>query len=278
MIDIQRIPTPTDNSLESLQAYVAQCASVVFNREPKNHEKLWKRLMTEAYGGKPSRVLEYIPCAIEHGSPIVAAIEIQPEQFFGFTDDSKYYTNMRELLNWGLSVEEILPLVDYSNYVAVKITCPYFIYGQVSTHNQLTSVSHSNRYSDANLGYWLPDEVRLYLECNYKTDLDEYLYELQTEDFITNDVDELWNYMVLNLSPLKLQAFMKKANVVRREVWARGVDMLQTRVGTLGGYTSNPNAWPWFIKQRLLDPHTQLETRQLTEKIEEVLNDNSINN
>ena len=69
---------------------------------------------------------------------------------------------------------------------------------------------------------------------------------------------------------------MKNAGENRREIFARGVDMLQVRVATLGGYINNDNAWPWFIKQRLLDPHTQLETRQFAEKIKEVIDDNSI--
>lgn len=47
-------------------------------------------------------------------------------------------------------------------------------------------------------------------------------------------------------------------------------DMLQNRVFTLGGYTNNPNAFPHFLSQRL-DSHTQLETRDFTKLIANII-------
>jgi len=63
---------------------------------------------------------------------------------------------------------------------------------------------------------------------------------------------------------------MKKCGVTRKEVFDRGIDMLQNRVFVIGGYTNNPNAWGHFLEQRL-DNHTQLETREFTMLLDEQL-------
>jgi thymidylate synthase ThyX len=84
---------------------------------------------------------------------------------------------------------------------------------------------------------------------------------------------EEWDIYVKSNSPIKLEEYMRHiAAIARREVYARGSDMLAYRVATLGGYMNNPNAWGHFVNQRLHDPHTQKETRELTAQIEGVIN------
>ena len=75
----------------------------------------------------------------------------------------------------------------------------------------------------------------------------------------------------MHSSPAELQQYMKSKGVKRREVWARGSDMLETRVYTLGGYTNTPNGWQHFINQRMRDPHTQAETKELAGLINTVV-------
>ena len=65
----------------------------------------------------------------------------------------------------------------------------------------------------------------------------------------------------------ELTNIMKKAGITRKEVFDRGVDMLQNRVFVIGGYTNNPNAWGHFLEQRL-DKHTQFETRVFVEGLD----------
>lgn len=260
---VELINTPTEITDESLKQYLADCSSVVRNAQPKDNERLFARLLKESFGNKASRVFEYIPCKIElsnlmyrddrMGKPI--------HQTFGFFNEEceYYYTNVRELLNWGWSWEEVIEVVDFTHYKAVKCTAPYFIYGQVSTHTQITSVSHSNRYTESNLGYWMPDEFILWYFEAYETD----------DYFLAQDY---WDETIETLSILGLRDFMKDTlGITRREVYARGADMLQYRVFCLGGYTNNPNGWEHFINQRLHDPHTQKETRELTAMIEEAI-------
>ncbi len=48
------------NSLEDIQKYIAECASVVRDKDPKSAEKLFNRLLTESYGNKASQDVGYI--------------------------------------------------------------------------------------------------------------------------------------------------------------------------------------------------------------------------
>ena len=59
--------------------------------------------------------------------------------------------------------------------------------------------------------------------------------------------------------------------IKRREIHARGSDMLELRISCLGGYTNIPEQWPWFLDQRGKDAHTQLETREVASLISEAI-------
>jgi len=234
---VNKIETLKKITLKSLQAYLAECVSVVRDKSPKNAEKLWNRLLIEAVDDKPSRVFEYIPCKI-----YVSDLGDDVSQLFGFIDSDGYYrTNARELLSNGYTVDEMLRVVDFTNYQVFKCETPYFIYGQVSTHTQLTTVSHSQRYADCERGYWKPDAVKM------------------TQEQWDKGVGHTWRRW-------ELRQVMKDVGITRKEVFDRGSDMLQNRVFTIGGYDNNPNAWQHFIKQRT-DLHTQLETREFVEMI-----------
>ena len=233
-----RVIEPQGTSLEELQAYLADIVSVVRDKTPKNNAKLWDRLLTESYGGTASRVFECIPCKITK----FELDRVIKSQLFGFMEHTFYYTNARELLNWGWSVEEVIKVVDFTNYKCVQCEAPYFIYGQLSTHTQITSISHSQRFAECDRGYWKPKEVIMSQEA----------WNLGVEHNWTRD---------------ELREKMKSSGVTRREVFERGSDMLQNRVFTLGGYTSNPNAWQHFIAQRT-DNHTQLETREFVKELQ----------
>ena len=235
---VERIQ-PKSTSVEDLQDYIAECSSVVRDKQPRSAEKLWDRLLVESYGDTASRVFEFIPCTIDSGK-----IPNGDGQMFGFFHNENWYsTNARELLNWGWPIEEILPTVDFTHYRTFKCEAPYFIYGQVSTHNQITSVSHSQRYGTCDRGYWMPPEIEL--------------------------EEKYWTYAVEDESPSELKLLMKEYGIKRKEVWDRGADMLQNRVFTIGGYIQ-PNGWTHFIDQRL-DSHTQLETREFTKLIKELI-------
>lgn len=229
--------------LDISHAYISLCASVVRDKQPKSSEKLFNRLLTESIGNKASRVLEFIPCAI-YSKHIGMYDSCQK---FGFYQGGMYYTNARELLNLGFSVADMLRFVDFTNYRVFKCEAPYFIYGHVSTHTQLTTVSHSQRYSKCDKGYWKPKEC---------ANIDQGVWDI--------GVGEMWGQALIT-------QLMKDNGVTRKEVFDRGRDMLQNRVFTIGGYTNNPNAWDHFIKQRL-DSHTQLETREFAMLLSDALN------
>jgi len=239
---VKRIETPTSTlDRAEIANYLATISDVVFGKTIKDSERLLKRLLKEAYGSTPSRVLEFLPCTISEDTSRHLNME-DSRQFFGFFDnDRNYYTNAREILNWGsLSFDDILKYVNFDKYTVVKCKAPYFIYGQLSTHNQITSLCHSNRYSASGLGYWCP---------------------------VSNYDSDDWTNVVVNSSPIELTRYMQYTlHQHRREVYARGVDMLEYRDFCLGGYTNNINAWDWFINQRS-DKHTQKETREFVKEI-----------
>ena len=231
---IENITPNSEISFEELLNYIATCSSVVRDKQPKSAEKLFNRLLTESVGSKASRVLEYIPCTVKLDN--LPNYKTKFAQYFGFHLEDNYYTNARELLNWGCSMDEVLGYIDFTYYKVFKCEAPYFIYGQVSTHNQLTTVSHSQRYANCDRGYWKPDKIKEF-------------------------TDDAWRHIVENAKPSNLVKLMKDSGINRKEVFDRGRDMLQNRVFTIGGYTNNPNAWEHFFKQRL-DTHTQKETRE----------------
>ena len=243
MFKVELISSDTScDCLEHMYDYIADCCSVVRNKQPRDSEKLFKRLMKESYGDKPSRVLELIPCEME-----VSELNQLPKpiKYFGFTIDNIYYTNMRELLNLGFELDIAMGYIsDFRDYATFRITAPYFIYAQVSTHTQLTTVSHSKRYSKDRLGYWKPEEIDM-------------------------SQDE-WNDFVYNTSPYYLRDSMKNVGITRGEILNRGADSLELRSFVIGGYTNDPSAWKHFINQRL-DSHTQKETRELAKQIDKFL-------
>jgi len=240
---------PKSNSLEDLQDYIAELSSVVRDKSPKSAEKLWNRLLTESYGGAASRVFEYIPCKLDAQATLNLLERTNNFQFFGFFKDGFYFTNAREVLNWGSTFDEIInnEFIDFTNYKVFKCEAPYLIYGQISTHCQLTTVSHSQRYADCNRGYFIPHSVDKWIENNIHDG---------------RDIQMWWDEFVETSSPKELKHFMKATcGEVRKEIFDRGSDMLQNRVFCIGGYTNNPNAWEHFKNQRS-DKHTQLETRE----------------
>lgn len=245
MITVNLINTPTEINNATLKQYLADCASVVRGVQPKDNDRLFARLIKEGFGDTPSRMFEFIPCVLGMGDFMLSVN--QADQHFGFFSktDEAYYTNARELLSADISWNDVIRVVDFTHYRAVHVVAPYFLYGQASTHTQITSVSHSNRYTESGLGYWKPSEVTL------------------------AQID--WDLYVGRTSPRELQDTLRRYGITRREVYARGSDMLQYREFTLGGYLNNPNAWPHFINQRAKDPHTQREMRELASMIESTI-------
>ena len=156
--EVRLIAPPEEITEESIAGYVAECAGVVRDKAPKDAVKLLHRLMTEAYGGKPSRVLEYVPCRIDRDDALYRLEYDEINRLFGFFEGNWYYANARELLWWGWELDDVLGVVDFTHYRVVQCVAPYFVYGQLSTHTQITSVSHSQRFAETDRGYWCPKE------------------------------------------------------------------------------------------------------------------------
>jgi hypothetical protein len=251
---VELVKPPKEINKDSLADYLAECMSVVRGKEPRDSIKLWNRLMKESYGDKPSRAFELIPCVVD--SSFAYSHLYKTGKIFGYRKGNLYYTNMRELLNLGFSEQSCLYEVDFTHYRAFKCVTPYMCYSQLSTHTQITSISHSNRYTESQYGYWYPEEFENW--------------------YMKNDdrgvmIQDSWNEAVEVFNPIELEEFMKnKLGVKRREIFSRGSDSLKKREFILGGYTIDPYAWEHFINQRT-DPHTQAETKEITKMIKGLL-------
>jgi len=248
---VELIQQPNEINEAAVKQYIADCVSVVRNKQPKDNSRLLYRLMRESAGNKPSRVLEFVPCSTDIVS-VFNFLKIGDTcELNGFIDHKNelYYTNAREIINWGLdcgfdkylSFDRALDCVDFKNYAAVRVTAPRFVYNQLQTHTKITSVCFSARYSDNDLGYFKPDEL----------------------DIGNGE----WNGIINTTPPHVLKSYMKANGVERKEMYNRGADSLQYVVFTLGGYINSKSGWQHFKKQRVDDPHTQKETRQVAKMI-----------
>jgi hypothetical protein len=264
-MQVEIIEIPTEITEASIKAYIAKCSSVVRNKDPKDNDRLFDRLLKESFGDTASRVLQYIPCKIEYSRTQYSS---GATKFYGFiTDNIKsetevtwYYTTARELFNWGWTMEEILPTIDFTHYKAVRVTAPRFIYNQLQTHDNVTSVSFSARYSDNPLGYWMPEEYFGWMNSRI----------LRAGD--REYIQSLWNSKVENYSPHDLKQYMNKSlGIARKEIYNRGADGLEYVVFTLGSFTNHPHYWEHFCNQRAVDSHTQLETRKVAQMIKDVI-------
>jgi hypothetical protein len=244
-----KIEPPAEITANSIKEYIGKCTSQVRGVLPRNNDKLFKRLCTEAYGDTASRVLEYVPIVI----PIERVNVYDFNKKFSFYKNGNYYTNLRNMINCKHKLEDVIHLIDFTEHRVIRVVAPLFVVNQMITHTQITSVMHSNRYTQSNYGYWYPKEFEGFYIGN-------------------GNLQDAWKSIVRSTDPDNLESFIKHTlGVKRREVHARGSDMLEFREVVLGGYKNYPLAWEWFINQRTKDKHTQLETRSTVEEIKKVI-------
>jgi hypothetical protein len=234
--DIKQIEPMKENTREELDRYLADVSGVVRDTTIKNPNKLTNRLLKESYGDKASSVFHFVPVTMDAQSVLKILETRDMFQYFGFFKEGKYYTNMRELLMWGASVDEAIVNVDFTHYKAFTALVPNFVYAQIRTHTQVNFLQQSNRYVSVDYGYFMPDEVDM----------------SQVE----------WVGVVDYSNPLGLVNFMKKSGVKRTEIFNRGKDSLQIRPFSIGLNTLNPHSAEHFFNQRAKDLHTQEETRE----------------
>lgn len=226
---------PTGN----IEEYISSLSSAVYgNNAVKNPKKRFIALLKESYGDMASRVLEYLPCKI----PAAGICDIK-EQLFGFQirGTCNYYTNARELLHWGWTIEKVKKFIDFTHYRAFRCVAPRFVYNQVQTHTQITTVCFSARYSVNKLGYYKPKRVMV----------------------------DNWGWYVQNTPPIALKQYLKQFSK-RTEIYNRGADSLENVCFSLGGFLNNPNSFPHFINQRT-HYKTQKETREFVKLFKKYL-------
>lgn len=254
MIEVTLLNSPEVITKEAIYSWIADTIYPIRGVQAKKPELTFERLLKESYGNSASRVMEYIPCKLLH------MVSKNPIKYYGFGYDSHYYTTGRELFNLGHDLDTILPMIDFTHYKAVRVKAPRFVYNQLQTHTNVTSVSFSARYNDGSREYWYPAEFF------------KYRAQKGQSNGIYNQYQKEWNRIVENSTPIQLRSFMKdELSIPRKEVYNRGADSLEYVEFTLGSFTNHPHYWEHFLNQRAEDSHTQKETREVAQLIKKVL-------
>jgi hypothetical protein len=256
---IKKIEEMKDNTREELDRYLADVCQVVRDKGIKKPNALTERLLKESFGRRASSVFAFVPCIVDTDR-LNELNQDRFSQLFGFSHNKEdmYHTNLRELLNLGMILDEALKYVDFTHYKAYTAIAPYFIYQQIRTHSQVQFLSNSARFSDVDYGYFAPNEIVEYIKNNIT---------VGGIRIIPENIDAEWGKLVESMSPFELKHFMSSVGVKRKGILNRGVDMLKIRPFAIGFNTLNPNSFEHFYRQRT-DKHTQLETREFVEALE----------
>ncbi len=151
------------------------------NNPAKRYQSLLKEAAFNVTGdiANASRPLEFLPIVLQvnidefganftdrNGEPIW---EMNAEDFmnnvmpFSYINNDLLYTNMRALFNADMPYESIPynTVDEISDFRAVKVKVPMFVFNHLITHTKLSKEARSERMVDLNTcDYWLPQGFR----------------------------------------------------------------------------------------------------------------------
>jgi len=180
------------------------------NSKVTSPTKRYNQLIKEAAGGKPGRVLEFIPTYArttpyaKHGR-------------YDYIEDFKCYSNARAHIDWYNSIGT-------EGFIAVKIKAPEFVWQQFATHEMfgryISRVSESRRVTDIGQ-YWRPEGI--------------------TEDMMTCFIKD-WSVMRVH-NYLKCEGYHK-------EIYSRFPQGWEYRSFWMCGWLQDPEVWRNLLMER----------------------------
>lgn len=305
--------------------------------ESKNPPARYKSLLKEAapqlgkdgnYGevGSPSRPIEFLPvvlryfiagnmyniCDTEYGKAEVGRVIaiMSPEQFnnslgqHSYLENGKIYTNMRAVLNAGISYEKVPYNTeeDLSLFIALKAQIPFLVWAQVpNTHCGISKEAQSDRVAENN-NYWLPSDFRekVYaykqkhafefkdsvaqelLEKDGKRLLGTYpksIYQKLVDEILGCSVKEQIPYIMVNgnvstgcvASQGDVQEFFKELGYPR-EIYSRAMYYFKYKEVVMTGWYNDPKVWRHLFVERnanlsVWKNWTQEQTKQFVKAI-----------
>lgn len=147
------------------------------------------------------------------------------------------------------------------------IECPLFIRSQIHRHRAFSYNEISRRYTDEDLGFWLPDKFR----GQHKSSKQASSEEVVTKIRMINEVDS-WEcepgdaYINTCISSQQVYTALVSGGVAREIARAVLPQSLLTKF-YMGG---NLRSWAHFIELRR-DEHAQFEVQVIAERVAEAL-------
>lgn len=128
----------------------------------KRRENLYNKLLTES-ANKPSVPFEFVPCVypFKNNETKISDTDFNKYFRYGYSENQKNYTNMRNILNLGHDVDKwlITDIEDLQNFKIIVGRVPMKVISHLRTHRAfswLVESSRNKRYLD-NVEFWYPN-------------------------------------------------------------------------------------------------------------------------
>lgn len=259
--------------------------------------------------GSPSRPLEFLPLFFKAAlqgttvylhnvpkhknfEPKDSFYEMDLADFFDLSkysyvdcqniDDGYYnvYTNMRAAINAGIPYNAIPYNTEeeLSEFRAVKLKVPMFVFNHLVTHTQLSKEAQSDRVTKDG-SYWLPSDFRKkvseYSESDSKIEYNQDLCKSILSQPSRDGVIDL----LLSQGQTQIQNFFKDIGYPR-EIYQRTMLEFRYKEFVMTGWYNDPNTWKHLLLERnarldLWKNWTQKETSAVSDAIKSLIESQS---
>ena len=226
---------PEEITINSIHNTTATVSRACRGKVIKNKAKHFQRLLVE-HAGSSTEVLQFVPFVDSFDVKKYNAESLNKYYRFGYIKDNKFYTNLRNAINfygWD-KVKKLFPYKIDKDFVVFELKIMWGIVDHLRRHKLLSSMFAENWQSNRSkhkIEYFENDEVKVY-ECSL-----------------------CFNREV---APLKLN----EGNITRQELTNKGEFGLRYVTGFLAGWKNDPAVWDNFFGVRTVNP-TQKETQEL---------------
>lgn len=294
MFDVKRINANEANASEENRInYVAQIATMTRGLDgSKDPQKLYNRLLTEAFNGTPGRPMEFIPVyfkvewderyktytIIENGKQVSISLEVFEEikkySTIGIKipgDDYRVYdvwSNMRCLLKAGIKYEQIPYNKKTEGFMVVDMTIPMFSWAQFYTHTVISKMSESDRVSvdviEDGFDFWLPRDFVEKFNSNMREKYEKDVLGLYDD---INE-EEVRLKLMNDYSQSGVRKLFSKLGYPK-EIWSRAIYYFQYKRTILAGWKQDSYGWENLLNERL-NGWTQGVTKEIALQLLEI--------
>jgi len=274
LVDSSRFNANNEGRLEALQL-ARVCVNKV-GTGSKNAQALADRLAKEGTKDNPySRSYELIPLKIRgmNDEEIVGIVSVkEPAAItvlrFSYCDADKVIsTTLRNISNVvgtdkGLACKKFNTPEEVVDFKVVIAKIPYFVFGHLKTHNMLTTIAQSDRYSTEE-DFWIPTDLRSRV-YNLKLDSAEFKapHMAAVYSFVTRFKEDCFDTIDLlkDLNFNEFETLFKKLGYTK-EIYQRQLAGFRYKTVVIAGWKNDPLTWDHLFELRT-SSHTQETTRE----------------